>query len=192
MRLPAQNKRPRATTAEVLAPRFVVREERLLRHLGTACFPGGVVFEPQHLEPAVAKGLGRSVLDNAVSESSVATLKCELVHGSCFPNREAARSAVFEYLKAFYNRRRLHSSLGYVSPQGYEDLMAKEVRLLWRSEKASTERCKWGPSITGTVLHAKAIKRYQRRYLLVIRSSWRRLWEPVRRVIGSPGPNQCR
>lgn len=68
-----------------------------------------------------------SALDNAVSESFVSTLKCELIHRRRFPSREAARRAVFEYLEAFYNRRRLHSSLGYVSPENYEDLMAKEV-----------------------------------------------------------------
>ena len=44
-----------------------------------------------------------------------------------FPTRGAARSAVFEYLEGFYNRRRLHSSLGYVSPEVFEDLGAKEV-----------------------------------------------------------------
>ena len=68
-----------------------------------------------------------SALDNAVSESFVATLKCELFHHRRFPTREAARSAIFEYLEAFYNRRRPHSSLGYVSPKGYEDLLAKEI-----------------------------------------------------------------
>lgn len=62
-----------------------------------------------------------SALDNAISESFVSTLKCELIHRRRFPTREAARSAVFEYLEAFYNRRRLHSSLGYMSPENYEE-----------------------------------------------------------------------
>lgn len=80
-------------------------------------------------EVGIVPSMGRagSALDNAISESFVATLKCELVHRRCFPSREAARSAVFEYLEAFYNRRRLHSSLGYVSPETYEDLGTKEV-----------------------------------------------------------------
>ena len=72
-------------------------------------------------------GRAGSALDNAISESFVATLKVELVHRRRFPTREAAKSAVFEYLEAFYNRRRLHSSLGYVSPESYEDLGMKEV-----------------------------------------------------------------
>ncbi|WP_337958756.1 IS3 family transposase [Rubrobacter naiadicus] len=64
---------------------------------------------------------------SAISESFVATLKVELVHPRRFPSRAAARSAVFEYLEGFYNRRRLHSSLGYVSPERFEEFGAKEV-----------------------------------------------------------------
>jgi putative transposase len=50
---------------------------------------------------------------NASSSSGVVSL----------PTREAVRNAVFEYLEAFYNRRRLHSSLGYMSPKGYEETL---------------------------------------------------------------------
>ena len=71
-------------------------------------------------------GRAGSALDNAISESFVATLKVELVHACRFPTREAAKSAVFEYLEAFYNRRRLHSSLGYVSPERFEELGSKK------------------------------------------------------------------
>ena len=80
-------------------------------------------------EAGIVPSMGRagSALDNAISESFISTLKCELVHDRRFPTREAARSAVFEYLEAFYNRRRLHSSLGYVSPESYEDLRTKGV-----------------------------------------------------------------
>lgn len=42
-----------------------------------------------------------------------------------FVDAETARSAIFEYLEASYNRRRLHSSLGYVSPEDYEETMRK-------------------------------------------------------------------
>jgi len=64
-----------------------------------------------------------------MAESFVATLKTELVHRRSFPDRKVARSAIFEYLEAFYNRRRLHSSLGYVSPERYEDVRTKEVAM---------------------------------------------------------------
>ena len=63
-----------------------------------------------------------SALDNAMAESFVATLKTELlVHRWRFPDREVARSAIFEYLEGFYNRRRLHSALSYQSPMSYEE-----------------------------------------------------------------------
>ncbi len=61
----------------------------------------------KRLEEVGFGSMGRagSALDNAISESFVATLKVELVHTCRFPTREAARSAIFEYLEAFYNRR---------------------------------------------------------------------------------------
>lgn len=58
--------------------------------------------------------------DNAMAESFVATLKCELLHGSSWPTGQAARTAIFEYIEGFYNPRRRHSSLGYLSPADYE------------------------------------------------------------------------
>jgi putative transposase len=62
----------------------------------------------------------RQCWDNAVAESFFATLKTELVYRVSWPTRAAARSAVFEYIEVFYNRRRLHSSLGYRPPVEYE------------------------------------------------------------------------
>jgi putative transposase len=58
--------------------------------------------------------------DNAVAESFFSTLKMELVHDTCFTNRAEAKAALFEYMEVFYNRKRRHSSLGYVSPVEYE------------------------------------------------------------------------
>jgi len=65
---------------------------------------------------------------NAISESFVASLKCELLHEHRFLDRETARTAVFDYIEGFYNRRlRRHSSLGYLSPAEYERATIKEV-----------------------------------------------------------------
>ena len=50
-----------------------------------------------------------------------------LVHRRRFPDREVARSAIFEYLEGFYNRRRLHSALGYKSPVSYEEATMEGV-----------------------------------------------------------------
>jgi transposase InsO family protein len=58
--------------------------------------------------------------DNAVAESFFATLKNELVHHADYPTRAAARTSVFEFIKGFYNGRRRHSTIGYVSPAEFE------------------------------------------------------------------------
>jgi putative transposase len=58
--------------------------------------------------------------DNAPMESFFASLKKELVHGADFATRAEARAAIVEYIEVFYNTKRRHSSLGYVSPAEYE------------------------------------------------------------------------
>ena len=58
--------------------------------------------------------------DNAAMESFWATLKTELVHHERYATRDEARRSIFEYIEVFYNRQRLHSSLGYVSPEAFE------------------------------------------------------------------------
>lgn len=54
--------------------------------------------------------------DNAAAETFFATLKNEMYHQQVFTTRDRARFAVAEYIEVFYNRRRLHSSLGYRTP----------------------------------------------------------------------------
>jgi putative transposase len=58
--------------------------------------------------------------DNAMMESFWATLKSELVHQRRYATRQQARQSIFEYIEVFYNRKRLHSSLGYNSPETFE------------------------------------------------------------------------
>ena len=58
--------------------------------------------------------------DNAVAESFLHTLKVELVHRYRFKMRDEAKQIIFEYVEAYYNRKRTHSSLGYLSPFDYE------------------------------------------------------------------------
>ncbi len=62
--------------------------------------------------------------DNAVAESFFHSLKVEAIHGEMFTNRAAMREAVFDYVEVYYNRQRLHSALGYMSPEQFE---AKKV-----------------------------------------------------------------
>ena len=58
--------------------------------------------------------------DNAAMESFWATLKTELVNHEHYATRDQARASIFEYVEAFYTRTRLHSSLGYKSPEAFE------------------------------------------------------------------------
>jgi transposase InsO family protein len=58
--------------------------------------------------------------DNAVMESFFGTLKTELVHHERYATRDRARASIFEYIEGFYNRTRLHSTLGYQSPEAFE------------------------------------------------------------------------
>ncbi len=58
--------------------------------------------------------------DNAVAESFFATLKKELVHRRSWPTRRELTGEVFEYIEAFYNPVRRHSTLGYLSPVQFE------------------------------------------------------------------------
>jgi len=62
----------------------------------------------------------RQCWDNAVAESFFSSLKEELVHRQSWATRAQARRAIFEYIEVFFNRRRMHSSLGYLSPAEYE------------------------------------------------------------------------
>lgn len=58
--------------------------------------------------------------DNSVSESFFHTLKVELIHHENFKTREEAKTAIFDYIETFYNRVRMHSANGYMSPVEYE------------------------------------------------------------------------
>lgn len=58
--------------------------------------------------------------DNAVAESFFATIKRELIDTRAWPTRNGLQRAVFEYIEGWYNTRRLHSTLGYLSPAQYE------------------------------------------------------------------------
>jgi putative transposase len=58
--------------------------------------------------------------DNAFAETFFGTLKNELVYRTRFKTRVEAMTAIFEYIEVFYNRKRIHSSLGYLTPVAYE------------------------------------------------------------------------
>jgi putative transposase len=62
----------------------------------------------------------KSAYDNAVAESFFSNLKNELVHHHDFATRDEARSAIFDYIECFYNRQRIHQTLGYRTPDQAE------------------------------------------------------------------------
>ena len=76
------------------------------------------LLQSHRMEPSMS-GKG-DCWDNAVMESFWATLKNELVNHEHYATREQARQSIFEYIEVFYNRKRLHSSIGYQSPEAFE------------------------------------------------------------------------
>jgi transposase InsO family protein len=58
--------------------------------------------------------------DNAAMESWNHSFKVEAIHGEKFKTRDDARKDVFEYIEVYYNRKRLHSTLGFLSPELFE------------------------------------------------------------------------
>jgi putative transposase len=101
----------------------------LIHHTDRGAQYTALSFGKRLEEAGVVASMGRtgSALDNAISESFVASLKSELLYGYRFLGREAARTAVFDYIEGFYNRVRRHSSLGYLSPSNYEQATMEEV-----------------------------------------------------------------
>ena len=67
-----------------------------------------------------------NVWDNSAMESFFSSLKTERVHGRRYRTRDEARSDIFDYIECFYNPRRRHSTLDYVSPTVYEGLQATQ------------------------------------------------------------------
>jgi len=65
-------------------------------------------------------GQAGDAYDNALVEAFFATLKSELAATQPWPTRQAARTAIFDYLECWYNPQRRHSTLGYLSPIEYE------------------------------------------------------------------------
>ncbi len=86
---------------------------------------------------AVSMGAKGCALDNAVCEAFFATLKKELTRRRSWPTRRQLETAVFAWIEGWYNRRRLHSTLGYVSPETYENgTMSKDGTSLAASRLA--------------------------------------------------------
>jgi putative transposase len=65
--------------------------------------------------------------DNACAETFFKSLKTELIGDRIFETREQAHREIFEYIEVFYNRQRLHSYLGYLTPVEFEMISGREA-----------------------------------------------------------------
>ena len=70
----------------------------------------------------ISQSMGQvgSAYDNSVAETFFATLKKELIYRRKWPERQELKTEVFEYIEGFYNRKRRHSKLGWISPAEFE------------------------------------------------------------------------
>jgi len=83
--------------------------------------------EPKDSGIAASMGSRGDAYDNAAAESFMAIIKSELTDRTRFATRHAARTAIFDHIEGFYNRRRRHSALGYKSPLVFEQIHATLV-----------------------------------------------------------------
>ena len=95
-----------------------------------------------------------SCYDNAMMESFWATLKTECFAGQRPATRQAARLRIFDYIEGFYNRRRLHSGIGYQSPAGVRANVRLQPKLtLTKTTEASSTFSKKDHSLPHAQLH---------------------------------------
>jgi putative transposase len=94
-----------------VAPDAIFHSDRGTQYTSTG-------FHSFTIRNGIRRSLGRTGVcwDNAVAESFFAALKNEMYYRQAFPTRSRARFAVAEYIEVFYNRKRLHSTLGYRTP----------------------------------------------------------------------------
>ena len=94
----------------------------LLHHSDRGSQYAGAAYQALIQAHRVTPSMSRTgnCYDNAPMESFFSTLKCERVDGSNYQTRAEARTDIFAYIEGFYNRNRLHSSLGYLSPEVFE------------------------------------------------------------------------
>lgn len=103
-------------------------EEGLLHHSDRGCQYTAEAYRKVLAERGITVSMSRkgNCWDNAVAESFFSTLKAELIHRRPWKTRMELREAVFEYIEAFYNTRRLHSSVGYKPPAEVEREYAQQ------------------------------------------------------------------
>lgn len=94
----------------------------LIHHTDQGATYTSMAYQHRLAAHGIAASMSRkgNCYDNAVAESFFSTLKNDLVHERDYQTREEARAEIFEFIEVFYNRQRLHQTLGYVSPEQFE------------------------------------------------------------------------
>lgn len=94
----------------------------LVHHSDRGCQYTSLAFGRRCEDAGIRPSMGSrgDAYDNALAEAFFATLETEVLMRQSFPTRGAARRAIFEYIEGFYNPRRRHSALGYLSPAEWE------------------------------------------------------------------------
>lgn len=98
------------------------RPEQVIHHSDQGTQYTSLAFGKRCREMGVIPSTGSvgDCFDNAMAESFFATLECELIDRRSFRTQAEARMAIFEFLEGWYNTRRRHSALGYLSPNDFE------------------------------------------------------------------------
>jgi putative transposase len=121
-----------AMTAQLVADALIMavwrrgRPSSLLHHSDQGSQYQSEAFQRLLAELGITCSMSRSgdVWDNSAMESFFSSLKTERVSRRVYATRDEARADVFDYVERFYNRRRQHSTLGYLSPAAFEDAAA--------------------------------------------------------------------
>ncbi len=97
-------------------------DEGLIHHSDRGSQYVALLFTASCKEAGINTSMGAKgcAYDNSAAESFFATLKKDLIHRQSWPTKEQARRAIFDYIEVFYNRKRLHSTLGNLSPEEFE------------------------------------------------------------------------
>ncbi len=99
------------------------RPGELVHHTDRGCQFTSTAYRAALTAAGIIASMSRKgkCLDNAVAESFFATMKAELASGRKWRTRDEAAQALFEWIEVFYNRQRLHSSLGYTTPTEFDE-----------------------------------------------------------------------
>ena len=97
-------------------------EPGLIHHSDQGSQYVSLAFGQKALEHGIARSMGNigTAYDNSVAETFFATLKKELIYRRRWPEKQELRTEIFDYIEGFYNRKRRHSRLGWLSPAEFE------------------------------------------------------------------------